>query len=166
MGDIQMFGFLTNLFSGIVGSVLATMFSDYIDYWLIYRKSDFTGYWKNSVFDSNNEVVKIDYCHLLHDKRKGTFKGTIVRAFPKKQSTRKWFCNGAIVKDKGIMSFWSAYESQKSDGSGYLLLTDDKKFEGIYMHSTNDNRIVSVNVMSEKLKDVDKIDQVKKLFRK
>ena len=62
------------------------------------------------------------------------------------------------------MSFWSVDESQKSDGSGYLFLTSDKKFEGIYMHSTNENKIASVNVMSEKIRDVNQLERIKKLF--
>lgn len=161
---------LINIGYGVIGSVIASfiyaIFNDYIDYWLVYRKSDFTGYWKNSVLDSHKNVIKIDYCHLLHNRRTGTIKGTIVREFPETQNDRKWFCNGVIVNDRIIMSFWSAYEHQKSDGSGYLFLTGDKKFEGVYMHSTNENKIASVDVMSEMITDVDKINRAKKLFKK
>lgn len=150
---------------GVAGSFVYALFSDYIDYWLVYRKSEFTGYWKNSVYGANNQIAKIDYCYLLHNKRKGTLKGTIVREFPEEQNYRRWYCNGVIIKDKIIMSFWSADDTQKSDGSGYLFLTKDKRFEGVYMHGTKDNKIATVNVMSEKINDIDQIKRVKRLLK-
>lgn len=150
---------------GVISSFIYAVFSDYIDYLLVYRKSEFTGYWRNSILDANGQEVKIDYCHLLHDKRKGTIKGKIIREVPERQNYRRWYCNGVLIKDRIIMSFWSADESQKSDGSGYLFLIDDKKFEGVYMHGTRENEIETVKVMSEKIKDIDKIKRVKKQFK-
>lgn len=161
-----MIEFLKNIIFAVVGSFVYAIFSDYVDYWIVYRKSDFTGYWKNSVLNSNGDVVKIDYCHLLHNKRNGIIKGTIVREVPEDYNYRKWYCNGVLIRDRIIMSFWSANDSQKSDGSGYLFLTEDKKFEGVYMHSTKDNKITTVNVMSEKVQDTEKIKRIKKLLKK
>ena len=158
--------FLKNLFFTVVGSFVYAIFSDYVDYLRIYRKSDFTGNWKNSVLDSSGNVVKIDYCRLLHNKRNGTIKGTIVREVPESYNYRKWYCNGVLIRDRIIMSFWSANDSQKSDGSGYLFLTEDKKFEGVYIHSTKDNKITTVNVKSEKVQDMEKIKRIKKLLKK
>ncbi len=156
---------LISIIISVVSCFIYAIFSDYVDYVIIYRKSDFTGYWKNSVLNSNGDVVKIDYCHLLHNKRNGTIKGTIVREVPEEQNYRKWYCNGVLIRDRIIMSFWSANDTQKSDGSGYLFLKQDKKFEGVYMHSTADNKIATVNVMSEKVQDVNKIKRVKLLFK-
>ena len=160
---------MSELFVGILGSVIGALiyavFSDYVDYLLVYRKSEFTGYWRISILDKNGQEIKIDYCHLLHDKRRGIIKGNIVREVPEKQNYRKWYCNGALIKDRIIVSFWSAKDSQKSDGSGYLFLVDDKRFEGIYMHGTFENKIETENVILEKVKDVDKIKHVKKQLK-
>ena len=157
---------IKSLFISIIAAFLYARFSDYIDYWLVYRKSSFTGYWRNCVFDNNNNIVKVDYCHLAHRKRNGIVKGIILREYPEKQNSRRWYCNGVIVKDRIIMSFWSMDDSQNSDGSGYLFLTGDEKFEGIYLHSTSGNKIETVKVKSEKIRDVKQIKRVKKLFKK
>lgn len=150
---------------GVISSFVYAIFSDFIDYLFVYRKSEFTGYWRNSILDVSGQELKVDYCHLLHNKRNGIIKGKIIREVPEQQNYRKWYCNGVLIKEKIIMSFWSANDSQKSDGSGYLFLMDDKRFEGVYMHGTRENNIETVKVMSEKIKDIDKIKRVKKQFK-
>lgn len=165
-----MIGILSTIGYGVIGSIIASLiyavFNNYINYWIIYRKSDFTGYWKNSILDSDKSIIKTDYCYLLHNKRTGMIKGTIVREFPENQNSRKWLYTGAIVNDRIVMSFWSAYEYQRSDGSCYLFLTGDKKFEGIYIHSIGGDRIGGACVVLEKITDMDKIKQLKNHFKK
>lgn len=137
-------------------------FKETLNYLFIYRKSDFTGYWRNSVFNNKGEIVKVDYCHLLHDKRTGIIKGYIARQHPEDQDYRRWHCNGVLVDQKIIMSFWSVNDTTRSDGCGYLFLTDDWKFEGVYIHGTKDNDIGKVKVISEKVRNPNDIKKVQK----
>ena len=157
-----MFKFIVYVAS--VLSVLLAFFcsKDILKFILIYRKSDFTGYWRSNILDDENNIVKTDYCRLLHNKRTGIIEGYIARHSPENQDYRRWYCNGVIVDQKIIMSFWSVKNTTRSDGCGYLFLTDDRKFEGIYIHGTKNNDIVKAKVISEKVHNRDDIKKIQK----
>lgn len=160
-----MWEILKNILVGAAGSALYACFSERVDYWLIYRKSDFTGFWKNSVLDKNGQILKVDYCHLLHNPKSGVIKGRIIRNHPETQNDRRWNCNGVLKDQKIIMTFWSTNGTTRSDGSGYLFLVADRTFKGVYMHGTPNNTIENVDVMSEKIKDPDEIKRIKILMK-
>lgn len=159
-------GFYIEIILGVIlGFLLDAAFREAIDYLWVYRKSDFTGYWKSSVFDASGAVIKVDYIHLKHNPKNGVIKGNIIRNQPHTQSDRRWRCNGVLRDEKIIMSFWSTNSTIKSDGSGYLFLIADRTFKGIYMHGTVSNTIETADVMSVKIIDPTEIKRIRRLMR-
>lgn len=152
------------IMTGVISTIIYSSLKDFYDRFQIYGKSKFTGYWKTHIYDNDDNLIKIDYCELRHNRFNNEITGRIIREKPETQNKRKWKCNGILQNEKIIMSFWSD-DGIKSDGSGYLFLVDDYLFEGLYMHSEKNNDISNVKVKSQKILDPTQEKILKEQFK-
>lgn len=107
--------------------------------------SQYTGLWRDNIYNDNGVVVKSDIIKMK--QRKDEVYGYIKRVSPIEQNKREWKFTGRIIEGSMIAIFWPNKQAIPSYGCWFVSLLDDNKFVGYYLRiDKNENTLRPIKI--------------------
>lgn len=127
---------MSNIFWGIVGSLLGALVVLLIKEVLSYlksRKGVFTGEWDQIIPAQQGEPAKHDLVHCQHIGR--NIEGKIERLQPKEQRYKNWRFQGQVRSQVLFVTFWTTNEAKNpgSYGTIQLNIITETQLSGFYV---------------------------------
>lgn len=139
---------MQNYIPGVLASLIAAFIVWIIKKIIIFifERSDFNGYWANTVYDDENTIIKNDIFAIKYNKKTRWIEGKFIEVMPLRKCTispndflQKWQISGILIGKDLACVIWS---SQNLIGLNccYLRLMENKgyKYEGICLKNSND----------------------------